>query len=97
MYADNHESFLQIDTIILMVKIKYSQSYQDSKSTMSLQYLKKEVIDEVNFFLYESLLQCDTIIIDGHNQVFSKYNISKRKLRMEFIFCMHINIKLSTS
>ena len=25
------------------------------------------------------------------------YNISKKKLGMEFIFCMHINVKVSTS
>ena len=74
---------------------------------MSFQYLKKEVRDEVDFlhvdkvsafatskfpgwfqhFGYQSFLQVDTIIIDGHDL----YNISKKKLGMEFIFCMQIN------
>ena len=42
---------LQIDTMILMRMIKFSQSYQNSKFAMSLQYLKKEfnLWDEVNF------------------------------------------------
>ena len=49
LHADKHESLLQIDTKILMGMVKDSQSYQNSKFTMSLQYLKKEVRDEVDF------------------------------------------------
>ena len=44
-----HEGLLQIDTMILMWRFKYSQSSQISKCAMSLQYLKKEVRDEVDF------------------------------------------------
>ena len=43
LHADKHERFLQIDTMILMGMIKYSQSFQNSKFAMSLQYFKKEV------------------------------------------------------
>ena len=43
LHADNYESLLQVDTIILMGMAKYSQSSQNRKFTMSLQYLKKEV------------------------------------------------------
>ena len=49
MHANKHESLLQIDTIILMAMVKYSQSSQNSKFAMSLRYLKKEVTDEVDF------------------------------------------------
>ena len=49
LYADKHESLLQIDTMILMGMVKYSQSSQNSKVAMSLQYLKKELRDEVDF------------------------------------------------
>ena len=49
LYADKHESLLQIDTMILMGMVKYSQSSQNSKFAMSLQYLKKDVRDEVDF------------------------------------------------
>ena len=43
LHADNYESLLQVDTIILMAMAKHSQSSQNRKFTMSLQYLKKEV------------------------------------------------------
>ena len=40
LHADKHESLLQIDTMILMEIVKHSQSFQNTKFTMSLQYLK---------------------------------------------------------
>ena len=40
---------LQIVTLILMGMVKYSESSQNSKFAMSLQYLKKEFKGEVNF------------------------------------------------
>ena len=72
--------------MILMGMVKHSQSSQNSKFALSLQYLKKEVRDEVDFvhqkfstgwfqhFGRQSFLQGDTIIIDGHDQAFSKYS-----------------------
>ena len=62
LHADKHESLLQIDTMILMEMVKYSQSSQNSKFAMSLQYLKKEVRDEVDFLhadKHQSFLQVD--------------------------------------
>ena len=64
-----------------MGMVKHSRSSHNSKFAMSLQYLKKEVRDEVDFFHadkhqnflqvdligYQSFLQGDTIIIDGHD------------------------------
>ena len=49
LYADEHESLLQIDTMILTGMVKHSQSSQNSKFAMSLQYLKKEVRNGVHF------------------------------------------------
>ena len=49
LHADKHESWLQIDVMILIGMVKHSQSFQNSEFAMSLQYLKKEVKDEVNF------------------------------------------------
>ena len=40
LHADKHKSLLQIDTMILIGIVKHSQSSQNSKFTMSLQYLK---------------------------------------------------------
>ena len=48
--AEKHESSLQIDTMILMGMVKHSQSSQNSKFAMFLQYLKEEVKDEHDFF-----------------------------------------------
>ena len=45
---------------------------------MSLQYLKNEVRDEVDFFhtdKHQSFLQGDTIMMDGHDQAISKFSI----------------------
>ena len=49
LHADKQESLLKIDTMILMGMVKHSQSSRNSKFAMSLQYLEKEVIDEVGF------------------------------------------------
>ena len=82
---------------------------QNNKSAISLQHLKKEVSDAVDFLhagKHESLLQTDTIILMEMVKYFQSfqiaslqypYNISRKKLGMEFIFCMQINIKTSTS
>ena len=65
LIADKHESFesfLQIDTMILIGMIKHSQSSQNSKFAMSLQYIKKEVRNMVDFLLadkHQSSVQVD--------------------------------------
>ena len=62
LHADKHRSLLQIDTMILMEIVKHSQSSQNTKFAMSLQYLKKEVKYEVDFVhgdKHESFLQVD--------------------------------------
>ena len=67
--------------------VKYFQSSQNSKFAMSLQYLKKEVKDEVDFLhadKHQSFLKVyfntlgikvsynvDIVIINGHDQVLS--------------------------
>ena len=50
LHAGKHESFLQINIVISLRMVKHSQSSQNSKFAMSLQYLRKEVKDEVYFF-----------------------------------------------
>ena len=49
LHVDKHESFWQIDTMTLIGIVKHSQSPQNSKVTMPLQYLKKEVRKGVHF------------------------------------------------
>ena len=48
-HADKHKSLLQIETMTLIGIIKHSQSFQNSKDTMSLQYIKKEVREGFHF------------------------------------------------
>ena len=170
--VDKHQRFLQIDAIILGVCVtRHAQVTHNNKFTISLQYLKKEVSDEVDFFIqisiklsyklmpwflmrmdkpsqnypngkfviniftilqnksqrlswllrvnnHQSSLQADfnTLIIKVSSWWYNQfwwawssilkllkvtsfqylYNISKKKLGMEFIFYMQINIKVST-
>ena len=83
---------------------RHAQITQNNKFAISLQYLKKELSDEVDFLhadKHESLLQIDTMILMGWSSI-SKvpkiaslqclYNISKKKLKMKLIFYMQINI-----
>ena len=70
---------------------------------ISLQYLKKELIDEIDFLhadKYESLLAIDSMILmwmtkhsqSSQNSKFAMYlNISKKKLKIKLSFCMQIN------
>ena len=48
IHANKDENYLQIDTMIFERMVKHSQSLQNSKFAMSLQYLEKEVRDEVD-------------------------------------------------
>ena len=49
LHADKHKSLLQTDTMTLIEIVKHSQSSQNSKVTMSLQYIKKQVRKGVHF------------------------------------------------
>ena len=59
--ADKHKSLLQIYTMLLMGIVKHSQSSPNSKFTMSLQYLKKEVRYEVDFWHVNIKVSCKLI------------------------------------
>ena len=123
MRADKHESLLQIGNMILMRIVKHWQGSQNSKLTMSLQYLRNKVKDELDFLhsdKHQSFLQVDfnTLAIkDAYKVILSilcwawssilkvlkvislqnLYNILRKKLKKEFIFCMQMNINVSTS
>ena len=43
LHANSHESFPQIDTLILVEMIKHFQGSQNSKFAMPLKYRRKEV------------------------------------------------------
>ena len=55
---------------------RHAQIVQNNKFAISLQYLKKEVRDKVDFLhadKHESFLQIDTMIFDGDGQAFPKF------------------------
>ena len=55
---------------------RHAQITQNNKFAISLQYLKKEVRDKVDFLhadKHESFLQIDTMIFNGNGQAFSKF------------------------
>ena len=76
LHKDKHQSFLQSDSIVLLVTAKHVQSTQSSKFVISLQYLKKEGRDEVDFLdvdKHQSILQVNAINLGGQGQAFPKY------------------------
>ena len=84
LHADKHERFLQINTIIFDGSGQAFPKFPNSKFAMFLQNIKRKVRDEVDFWnvdKHQSFLRVDpkceeddTIIIDVHNQAFSKYS-----------------------
>ena len=62
----------------LLVIARHAQNTQNSKFVISLQYLKKEVRDEVDFLHADKLitfLQVHTINLSGHGQACPNYTI----------------------
>ena len=54
---------------------KHAQIIQNNKFSISVQYFKKEVSDEVDFLyvdMYESFLEIDALIFEGDGQAFPK-------------------------
>ena len=65
-HADKRQSFLQADLSFWVYLAKHAQSNQNKKFVISLQYLKENVKDEVNFLhadKHRMFLQIDTIIL----------------------------------
>ena len=55
---------------------RHAQISQNNKFAISLQYLKKELSDEVDFLhadKHESMLQIDGMILMGDGQAFAKF------------------------
>ena len=90
LHLDKHESLIQFDSIISMRMVKHYLSSQYNEFAMPLQYLKKEIKDEVDFLYadkHQSFLKAyfntlrikvsykvDIIIINRHHQAFSNYS-----------------------
>ena len=77
LHADKHGSFLQIHTMIFDGMVKHSQSYQNSKFTMTLQYLKVNGKNEVDFLLadkHQRFLRIDNIILGACGEPCPNYS-----------------------
>ena len=88
---------------------RYTQSSQNNKFAISLQYFKKEVRDKLDFLhedKHQSFPQANSIfflpVIASHAQsnqngkfvIFLQY-LSKKEGSDEVDFCMHVNINFS--
>ena len=97
--ASKRQSFLQIDTIILGVWVaRYARINQNNKYAISLQYLKKAMSDEVEFFKQIRIKVSHKLILWfwwGWQNILNVfkiaslqclYNISKKEVRNEANF-----------
>ena len=90
-----------------MFVARHAQIIQNKKFAFSLQYLKREVNDKVDFLhagKHENLLQIDTMILIEMVKHFqssqnSKFTMSVQYLKIEdrgkLIFCMQVSIKVA--
>ena len=62
LHESKNENLLQIHTMTLIGMIKHAKSSQNSMFAMSLQYLKKDVRDEVDF-LHTDRVSCKLVSI----------------------------------
>ena len=72
----NIKDFFKLILSFSVCVAKHVQITQNNNFAISLQYLKTEVSDEVDFLhpdKHESFLQIDTIIFDEDGQAFSKF------------------------
>ena len=105
---DKFQGFVHIATIILGVCVtRHAQITQNNKFAIFLQYLKKEVSDEIDFLhadKHGSLLQIDAMILmvmvkHSQSSQNSKFAMSlqylKKEVKGEVDFFMQINIKVS--
>ena len=70
------KDFFKMILSFLVCVARHAQITQNNKFAISLQYLKKEVSREVDFFngdKHEHFVQIDTMIFDGDDQVFPKF------------------------
>ena len=85
---------------------RHAQINQNNKVAISLQYLKKEVSDEVDFCMQISMKASYKLILwilmgmvkysqsSQHSKFQCLYNISKKKLEMKLFFCPQKIVKV---
>ena len=104
----NVEDFFKLLLSFQVCVARHVQTTEDNKFAISLQYVKKEVSDAVDFLhtdKHETLVHKLIIrFFDGYGQAFAKFQkkqvcnvftISLKKLEIKLTFLMQINIKVS--
>ena len=72
----NIKGFFKLLLSFYVCAARHPQITQNNKFAVSLQYLKKELSDEVDFLhadKHESLLQIDSMVLIGGGQAFPKF------------------------
>ena len=103
----NTESFFKLILSFYVRVARHTCITQNNKFAFSLQYIKKEVSDQIDFphvDKHESSLQIYIDIWWGWSNIPKVlkisslqclYNVSKNKLEMKLFFCMRVNVKVS--
>ena len=71
LHEHKHQTFSQAGSSVFAVKVRHTQSTQNSTFVISLQHVKKERWDEVDFLhanRHQTILQVDTINLGWYNQ-----------------------------
>ena len=72
LYVNNHESSLEIDTMVFDEDGQIFQKFP--KYQVCNVFTKSQHSQHFQHFKYQSFLQADTIFIDEHDHGFSKYS-----------------------
>ena len=84
----NGEVYYKLILSFEVCVIKHAQNTQNNKFAISLQYLKKDVNDEVDFLHADKpkgLLQIDIMIFDGDSQAFPNFQNSKFSMSLQYL------------
>ena len=103
----NVKGFFKLLLSSYLCVVRHARVTQNNKFAISLQYLKKELSDEVDFLhadKHERLLQIwfwwgwsSIPKVPKIESLQCLYNISKKRLNMKLIFCMQRSIKVPKS
>ena len=105
--ADKHQRLFELMLSFQVYVARHTQIDENNTFSISLQYFKQEVSDEVDFFKADEMKVSysflGSMIFDGDDKAFPKFRIwqackvfsKKVRDKVGFINCMHINIKFS--
>ena len=87
-YFDCKKVFYKLIVTLWLGIVRHAQSTQNNKFAISLQYLEKEMSDQINFlhaYKHESLLRIDTIILIGMVKHFGGFQNNKFLMSLYYL------------